>query len=582
MAASNTDQLMEKIRRLAGRHYAYAILICTGLLMFLPNLGQHGLWDVDEAHNAECAREMLEAGNLVVPTFNYQLRTDKPAMLYWWIQASYSLFGVNEWSARLPSVLAGIGSLLTCYEIGRRLFSKVTGLLAALILSSSFMFSVSSHAVTPDAILIFLVQLTFLTWIIAYDRRQPIWLIFTGCCAGLAMLTKGPVGIALPGTVIVLFLLWQRDIKFLFQIRTLQAIGWCLLLAIPWYAYVGYETRGAFLKGFFLTHNISRFNAPMEGHQGPFFYHLIVILIAFAPWSIFLGPTLWRSIQTGVKPIVDSKSWAYRLLICWVGVWFIVFSIAATKLPNYVLPTYPPLALLTAAWLVHWWKKSLSTQPDGGSFAIIPTWAWRTCLVCFITIGVLLLVALPVVSGWIPLTALEGRTLPDLVWLLPVGFIPLITGWLTWKKWSQQQIGWGIGTIVAGSLLLTASLSAFGPMIADQERGSKRLAEALFHEIGTNDYRVGFHHHYNRPSMVFYLKREVIRCKNHDQVLETLQAKVPVYMFVPARDWPHLEEQLPGKLTIHTQRHDFTAGQDILLISNQNMIKQINAESTGQ
>ena len=98
---------------------AYAILLLTGALLFLPNLGGHALWDVDEAHNAECAKEMLEGDTWIVPTFNYQLRTDKPALLYWCVRIAYAVLGVDEGIARLPSALAGLGSLLLTYELGR-------------------------------------------------------------------------------------------------------------------------------------------------------------------------------------------------------------------------------------------------------------------------------------------------------------------------------------------------------------------------------------------------------------------------------------------------------------------------------
>jgi 4-amino-4-deoxy-L-arabinose transferase-like glycosyltransferase len=564
--------------RLARRQWAYPLILFVGMLCFLPNLGSHGLWDIDEAHNAECAREMWESGNFIVPTFNYTLRTDKPAMLYWWIGLSYSLFGVSEWSARLPSVLAGLCSLLLTYEIARRLFSSVTGLLSACILASTFMFSISSHAVTPDAILICMVQLTFFTWIVAYDRRQPWWLLLTGCAAGLAVLTKGPVGVALPGAVVVLFLLWQRDLRFLYTWRTPNAISCCLLVALPWYIYVGIETRWEFIKGFLFTHNMSRFSAPMEGHQGPFFYHLIVILVAFAPWSIFLGPTIWNAARH--KAIsTTGKPWAIRFLLCWIGVWFLVFSIAATKLPNYVLPTYPPLAMLTGVFLVRWWKWSEAATPITWP---IPAWFWRISLACFILIGIALLLAIPLVAGWIPIDVLAERTIPNVVWLLPLALVPLLAGWLTWKRWSQNQIGWGVATVLVASAVLTATLGAIAPTVADQERASKPLAQLLHGTIGNRDVRVGMHPHYNRPSMVFYVQRQIIRCKNEQEALDALAARVPTYMLVPAKSWPKLAEQLGGRFTIHEQRHDFTAGQDILLISNTAVMTQSQKPLPGE
>src|SRR5579863_8946375 len=105
-----------------------ALLLIVSALLTLPNLGVPSLWDMDEGVNAQTAREMQEAETWVIPTFNFQLRTAKPVMLYWFQRLSYAAFGVSEWSARLPSVLAGWLSILLIYELGRRMFGRATGL----------------------------------------------------------------------------------------------------------------------------------------------------------------------------------------------------------------------------------------------------------------------------------------------------------------------------------------------------------------------------------------------------------------------------------------------------------------------
>src|SRR5262245_60414947 len=120
-----------------GGHYVLLLLVAAGL--FLPNLGVCSLWDIDEGHNAEAAREMLESGNWITPTFNFQLRVDKPALLYWLQAGAYRVFGVNECAARLPSALAAMFAVLLVYELGRRLFDVRTGLLAGLMLASAVM-----------------------------------------------------------------------------------------------------------------------------------------------------------------------------------------------------------------------------------------------------------------------------------------------------------------------------------------------------------------------------------------------------------------------------------------------------------
>src|SRR3954465_13325564 len=117
--------------RLDSRPAHYALLAALWALLCLPNLGAPSLWDVDEGNNAECFREMLDSGNLIVPTFNYRLREDKPALIYWLQMGCSRLVGVNEWSARLPSALAALLAVLATYELGRRAFTAGAALLGA-------------------------------------------------------------------------------------------------------------------------------------------------------------------------------------------------------------------------------------------------------------------------------------------------------------------------------------------------------------------------------------------------------------------------------------------------------------------
>src|SRR5438128_353363 len=133
---------MDALRNRRAWHYVFLLLVGGGL--FFPNLGRPSFWDIDESHNAECAREMVEGDNWRVPKFNFTLRTDKPILQYWLIISAYKLFGVNEFAARFWSAFCGIGSLLLTYELGRRMFNPLTGLLAGCVLATSVMFCVSS------------------------------------------------------------------------------------------------------------------------------------------------------------------------------------------------------------------------------------------------------------------------------------------------------------------------------------------------------------------------------------------------------------------------------------------------------
>ncbi|HEY7155201.1 MAG TPA: glycosyltransferase family 39 protein, partial [Gemmataceae bacterium] len=280
---------------LGSRAQHYALLAFVWAVLCLPNLGGPSLWDIDEGNNAECAQEMHESGNFIVPTFNYKLRIDKPILLYWLQVSAYRFFGVNEFSARLPSALASLLAVFVAYELGRRLFRASTALLAALVLASSVAFCAAAHFANPDALLNLCTLLTLWCFWNHYTRPSGLWMLGCGVASGLGMLVKGPVALILPMATTLLFLLWRRELRRLWDLRLLGASLMFVLVAAPWYIWVGVETKGEWLYGFFWKHNVERGLGVMENHGGPFFYYGLVLLAGLTPWSVFLGPTAWHA-----------------------------------------------------------------------------------------------------------------------------------------------------------------------------------------------------------------------------------------------------------------------------------------------
>src|SRR5437588_7457215 len=148
-------------RSLNNRLGHYLLLVAVAALLILPNLGRPSLWDIDEGNNAEAAREMMESEDWVVPKFNYQLRVDKPALLYWLQIGAYRLFGINEFAARFPSALAALLALFLTYELGRRMFGAPAGLLAGVMIGSTTLFCAAAYFANPDALLTTCKLLTF-------------------------------------------------------------------------------------------------------------------------------------------------------------------------------------------------------------------------------------------------------------------------------------------------------------------------------------------------------------------------------------------------------------------------------------
>ncbi len=562
------------LQRFNHRFGHYALLLAAASLVCLVNLGTPSLWDIDEGNNAEAAREMLVSGDWLVPTFNFQLRSDKPALLYWLQIGAYRLFGVNEFAARLPSALASILTVLLTYELGRRLFRAATGLLAGLVLASSALFCAAAHFANPDALLLTLTTLTCFIFWTGFTRGGRAWFVPAGISAGLAVLAKGPVGLALPLAVTVGFLLWSRQLGRLWDRRLAWGMAAFVLVAAPWYVWVGVETRFVFLRDFFLIHNTGRFQATMEGHGGPVYYYLVCLVLGFAPWSIFLLPTIWSAwgrparedgrVIPSANPTaaespgrVDAMPPAYRFLWCWILTYLLFFSLSATKLPNYILPVYPPLALLTARFLDRWRCRTIT----------VPDWLLRACLVCLGMIGLATAVGLALAGGLIDAPFLRGRKLPGLDDWAVLGVVPIVGAAAAWWCVRRQQRSQLIAALSLTAILFIGTLAAWGAVAVDRYKAAKVLAGALRAHQTEAEVRIGCYRYY-QPSIVFYAHRLVYRFTEEAEALEFLRYPIPVYLFVPADVWQAWPEQVTGTCRVLGRHMDLYLGREVVLVTN--------------
>lgn len=525
-----------------------AVLIAVWALVCLPNLGKPSLWDGDEGWNGECSREMRAAGNWVVPTFNYQLRTDKPALLYWLQIAAYSVFGVNELAARLPSALASLITLLAVYALGRRMFAPQEGLLAALVLATSPAFVGAAHFGNPDALLLATTTLALTLFWGDYQSDGKGWLVGVGIAAGLGVLAKGPVGFVLPAAVAGLFLLCQGQLRRLLDFRVLTLLAACVLVAAPWYAWVAAETRGLWVKEFWFKHNVARASAVMESHGGPVFYYLLVLVPGLLPWSIFLIPTCWRGWAARREP-------ATCFLLLWAGVYLLFFSLARTKLPNYVLPAYPALALLTARFLTRWARGEES----------LPAWAERLGLTGLAAGGAAVVVGLLVAGGALPVPGLRVRTLDGLHLWAWVGLVPAVAAAVaSWQldRGRRDQI---LATLVIGGGLFVAIAAGLVMPSVDAFKAPRPLAAALPADLSRQDARIAAWGYF-QPSLVFYCRREVQQVGSLDGLLAHLGQGHPAYAFLPEQSLPAVLEH--RRVRVLASHVDLNNGRRVVLVAN--------------
>ena len=321
----------------------FILLFLSGFLLF-SGLGKTPIYILDEARNAQCAREMLQRKDFVVPTFNNELRQQKPPLHYYAMMTAYSIFGVNAFSARFFSAVCGLLLVLSTFLFVMRFVGNTVAFLTGLILISSTHFLFEFRLSVPDPYLILFFSLTLFFFYVYLQSEKTKWLVLAGIAVALAVLSKGPVALALAGLPILVFAIWEKKIKLLFKPQMILALLIFLLMALPWYILVDKETNGEFTRGFFLEQNLKRFNEPMEGHGGLFILVPLFVIVGLLPFSAVIYESV-RNIKIEIRnPLVK-----YCILISlWI---IIVFSISSTKLPNYPMLCYPFAAIILAIFL---------------------------------------------------------------------------------------------------------------------------------------------------------------------------------------------------------------------------------------
>ena len=471
------------------RDRAAAIALFVGAAgLFFMGLGSVPLFDVDEAVFAEATREMVETGDWITPQYNGADRFDKPILFYWLMAGAFTVFGVGEWGARFWSAALGLGLVAVLAGFGFRRQGARVGFLSGLIAATSLEVIVLAHSAITDMTLIFFITSGLLALYAAVqsaDANAGARLAILGAAAlGLAVLTKGPVGIVLPGLIVTIFL-WLRGGMW----ETAKRLPWWRMAAVflaivaPWYL-LELNARGwAFVEGFFLKHNVRRFTGVISGHAGPFYYYVPVVAVGFFPWTALLVPAVrwaWPSGWRGLRRPTDREALGLFLLV-WAGTVFVFFSLAGTKLPNYVASLFPPLALLTGLWADRFVAGSA------------PADRW---VAAGLVVSAVVAVALAVALGGLP-------------W------------WLEWARgrfpraaYLQQPIAVGRRTAAIAAIALTTAV-ATGLLVARVAPVAAEVMQIPLRDLSIRASReagpdgVVAVYGLNKPSVVFYARRLV-------------------------------------------------------------------------
>ena len=352
---------------LSKRRMLWGALAVIIVLLYLVPLGSYPLMEPDEGRYAEIPREMIESGNYITPMLNYVKYFEKPAFLYWLNAASFKLLGQNEFAARFGTALCALAGAGITAWLGAFIYGFAAGGVAGVVLATSLLyFAVGTINITDMALSMFL-TLAFASFYIAQSTKEKKYYLLFYFAAAMAILTKGLVGIVLPGAVIFCYILATRKWKLFYKPLWLPGILLFFAVVTPWFWLVCRDNPD-FFRFFFIQEHFLRYTTKMHNRYEPFWYFLPMIPAGLMPWTAFFF-ALFSKKSVVRTPINEKRKDAVKYLLLWSGVILLFFSLSDSKLIPYIAPCMPPLAILIGADIIrmaqrkewHGWALQLLT-----------------------------------------------------------------------------------------------------------------------------------------------------------------------------------------------------------------------------
>jgi dolichol-phosphate mannosyltransferase len=523
------------------------------------------LQEPQEPRYAEIARQMLAADRFVVPLYHGTAYLDKPPLLYWLVMASYSVFGIHDWAARLVPCTAGFLCVLVAYGWGRQTAGARASLLGAVFLCLSARFVQLERLLTMDGLLCL--------WVVAawaaahaavrHGRLRVTWWLVSALASGLGLLTKGPVALVL---VVVPMLAYQA----LDRRSARPRLGpWLLYLVValagaaPWFLAVQAQ-HPDFAGYFFVHHHVERFREPFD-HDEPFWFYLPELLLGIFPWTLLLPglalalfrrqgsrapsplmggdgerPELTVAQRPPTPPLPhegggNRKGILFFLLACSWTVAF--FSLAGCKRPAYILPALPPLALALGCYVDGVLPRSRVRSAVVSLFLHHSAWACRAAALLLLATLAAALAAL-----------LRGLVHPEIGIVLACGAGGMLGALLALLRYRRPPLSWGVCAVVTFGVLL-AAFHQLAPCYARQYS----LRGVVRRHATTEEQRLPVASYPRRwDSVSFYLQRDDVQAytpERRAELFADLQRSEQTLVFVKGERWlADFLEHLPGAL----------------------------------
>ena len=512
-------------------------LVLLSCFTFFLGLGRPAISDSDEGFYAEAAREMVEAGDWLTPHFNYEDRWQKPILYYWLTAATYLGAGESEWAARWWSAFSGLGLVLLTWAAARTLTGRDDAAwLAGAMTATCYGCFAMARLALPD------LPLTFLITLAIWSALEQRW-ILAGVAAGLGLLMKGPIALAIPAVVLVP--IWWREAAFakvaarraatsqhwpdgplprtvppprLFTVRRgpLRSAFVCAAVALPWYIGMTLEHGTAYLQSFLVGDNLERFATDRFNEPRALWFYLPIAVGGMMPWSVYLLVPFQSAVRV-VRRQRRLTGVEWRLLL-WAAVPLLFFTISIGKQPRYILPVLPPLAILLA--------RSISTRiADANRGPALAAATWGTAAL-YAAIALLLYRARPLFINTYPWLTLLGVGL--------IAGCAAVPAWVALsKQWARLPL---TATICAGLLLLSIQ---FGALAGARPEPVEQIAALVRAHRRANE-PVGTYQTFVR-NLVFYTRFKHVDLYDEGVALNFLKSPGRVLLVVRALDLPRLQ-----------------------------------------
>lgn len=505
----------------ARKHWQTVFFLTLAVFISFFKLGGLLLFDVDEAVYSAATREMLETGNYITPSYNYEPFYDKPILFYWLQAFAFKLLGTTEFAARSVSASFGVALAAMTFFFVKRLYGQTAGILTGLCLLLNLEFFAHSHAAVLDATLTFFITASLCSFYLGFHQGKAkslhvasltfppsnYWYLLSWVSAAMACLTKGIIGILFPSMIIFFYLMSVRELREIKQLLAPRFVFIFLAIASPWYI-AQFSTNGwDFFNAFIIKHHFKRYTGVITGQSGPLYYYMLVILIGFFPWVAFLPNAIYKCFK---------EKGIYLFGTIWFLAIFIFFSFAGTKEPSYILPALPAMAIMTGLIMNNLAERKMEKN-----------WLYISCgfLIIISLLMAITYFSLPAITSYyLPKEITAGATFPPSLFFWGVAATCLtiaIMGIAMIKKPHLFSIG-GIAVAAAVLLILMRVYAASFVNIYLQKtlyQYSLYARKNLGHEGVLATYEI------NQPSIAFYSRKRFLKLEGEGGVKELMDIK---------------------------------------------------------